>query len=98
MRLCVQQREIDRAAEFCSQWFEAITFRGWKTHQARLYVGVDFFGVGEDARGFRGSGVREIDQAKPDLEISFHQLNAYPVVRGRSVSARHTGPSFLSLR
>ena len=90
------EREIDRAPEFGDQWLEAPPLRRLQAIEPRQYVLVHFFGVRHQASRVGGTGFHQVDQAEADLDIGFHQLDANPVVRGSSVTARHTGPYYFT--
>jgi hypothetical protein len=91
-----RQGEIEGAAEFGNQWLEAPAFRRLEAIESREHLRVHLFGVGQEAGSVGGTRLYQIDQAEADFDIGFHQLDANPVVRGSSVTARQTWPAFLS--
>jgi hypothetical protein len=54
-------------------------------------LAVDSFGVGNEAGCLFGAGFEQIEQTESDFDIGFRQLNANPVIRGRSITAGHKG-------
>ena len=86
--------EINSAAEFPDQRLEILTLGGLETAQAVEDSGVHTLGVSHEAGRFGGKRLKHVDQGEANFQVGFHHFDANPMVRFRSVTARHARPAF----